>query len=261
MFQYAAARRLAFKRRAPLKLDLSELEGDPQRRYALNHLSIRADIATYAETQDLARKKPFYRKKTYIRERRFTFEPRIRFKVPPVYLQGYWASEKYFFDVQSLIRKEFEISTAASLENEALLSQISQDANPVAVHVRRGDYVGHGLHASQPMEYYRAAAAGIHAAAPDAKFYVFSDDPVWTKENLKLPYEVAYVSHNGENTNYEDLRLMTFCRHFVIANSTFSWWGAWLSARKGKTVYAPRKWFNDPSYDTKDLIPPGWIQI
>ena len=261
MFQYAAARRLAYKRKAPLKLDLSDLETYELHKYSLQHLSIRAEIASPEECQDLARRKPFYLKKTLIRERRPTYEPRLKWKVPPVYLKGYWGSEKYFDDVAPLIRAEFEVSTPPSSTNEAMLSEISEAPNPVAVHVRRGDYVGNAFHVSQPLDYYKAAATGLHQAAPDARFYIFSDDPQWVKDNLALPYDVVYVTQNDAETNYEDLRLMRLCKHFIIANSTFSWWGAWLSERKGKVVYAPRKWFNDPTYDTRDLIPKSWIQI
>lgn len=261
MFQYAAGRRLAYKRKAELKLDLSEMEEYALHKYSLQHLSIKAEVAEPSEFADLAKKKPFYMKKTFIRERRPTFEPRILFKVPPVYLKGYWGSEKYFKDVAPLIRSEFEVSTPPSQENARMLSEINQAANPVALHIRRGDYVGNKFHVSQPLEYYKAAAAGIHGEAEDARFYIFSDDPDWVRDNLKLPYDVVYLTQNDSDHNYEDLRLMRFCRHFIIANSTFSWWGAWLSERKGKIVYAPRKWFHDSSYDTRDLIPVDWRQI
>jgi hypothetical protein len=261
MFQYATARRLAYKRKAPLKLDIAELELDTLRTYSLNHLSISAQFATPDECKELARRKPFYRKKTFIRERRPTYESRIKFKVPPVYLKGYWGSAKYFDDIAPLIRAEFEVSTPPSVENAAMLSEIGNASNPVAVHVRRGDYVGNTFHYSQPMEYYKEATARIRKVAEDARFYIFSDDPDWVKDNLKLPHEVVYVNHNNSDAHYEDLRLMRMCRHFIIANSTFSWWGAWLGDGNGKIVYAPSKWFNDPTVDISDLIPQGWIQI
>ncbi|MNY43342.1 Glycosyl transferase family 11 [compost metagenome] len=92
-------------------------------------------------------------------------------------------------------------------------------------------------------------------------FYVFSDDPDWVAANLHLGYETTYVRHNDAAHNYEDLRLMSACRHHVIANSTFSWWGAWLNPARGKRVVAPLQWFRDEKMDTRDLMPPSWTRL
>lgn len=260
MFQYAAARRLAHKRNAKLKLDLTDIDADPLGRYSLSHFRIRAEVANSTEIRELTKGRPFFLKRTLVTERGSNYDPGLKHVVPPVYLKGYWASARYFDDVSSLIRREFDIATEPSPENSVLLSEICKEENPVALHVRRPK-ASQSLQATQPVEYYKAAAAGLHSVAANAKFYVFSEDPEWAKDNLCLPYETVYLGNNDASANYEDLRLMRFCKHFIIANSTFSWWGAWLSERKGKVVYAPRKWFNDPSYDTRDLIPSTWIQI
>ncbi len=260
MFQYAVARRLAYKRNAILKLDLTDIESDPFAHYGLSHLSIKAKIATSLEISELTKGRSLFLRKTLVSETGCNYDHGLKHRIPPVYLRGYWASQRYFDDVPSLIRRDFDVTIEPSPENSALLSEISKAENPVAVHVRRPQS-GQSFQVNQPPEYYKAAAAGLHSVAANAVFYIFSDDPEWAKDNLCLPYETVYVGHNDAKANYEDLRLMRFCRHFIIANSTFSWWGAWLSERKGKVVYAPRKWFNDPSYNTRDLIPSTWIQI
>ena len=92
-------------------------------------------------------------------------------------------------------------------------------------------------------------------------FFIFSDDQKWVKDNFKIKYPIAFIDHNASKKDYEDLRLMSLCKHNIIANSSFSWWGAWLNSNPKKIVIAPKEWFADPSIDTSDLIPPGWIRL
>ena len=112
------------------------------------------------------------------------------------------------------------------------------------------------------MSYYRRCVAAIKAKIDAPFFYVFSDDPVWVASNFFMSgSNVSIVTHNGPHHAFEDLRLMTHCQNHIIANSTFSWWGAWLSPYPDKIVLAPRRWFTDPRIDTSDLIPSDWIRM
>ena len=135
----------------------------------------------------------------------------------------------------------------------------------MSIHVRRGDYVSDAItqeiHGLSPLEYYAAAIQHIAHVAVQPHFFVFSDDPSWVRQNLHIDYPTTYVEHNTADRNYEDLRLMSLCRHHIIANSTFSWWGAWLGSNRAKMVIAPKRWFNTPDKDTRDLIPRSWIQL
>jgi Glycosyl transferase family 11 len=261
MFQYAIGRRLAYKRGVPLKLDLSAYDDPQSRPYDLHHLNIDAERATYQELDALARRKPFYRKKTLIRERHFHYEPRIAWKLPPVYLRGWWQSERYFADIREVLLDEFQVVDPPDQTNAGMIQEISAAESSVAMHIRRGDYLQTSYYASQPLTYYEQAAGHLVKETKDAHFYIFSDDPEWVQQNLKLAYPCTYVTHNDSAKNYEDLRLMSLCRHFVTANSSFSWWGAWLANRPGKIVFAPQKWFSDESINTADLVPTSWRRL
>jgi hypothetical protein len=125
------------------------------------------------------------------------------------------------------------------------------------------DKKANSIHGTCTLEYYERALAHIaRQIGEDMRVYIFSDDPEWTRQNLKAPFEAFYISHNGPEKNYEDLRLMSSCRHHVIANSSFSWWGGWLNPRKDKIVVAPQAWFQPASkLSSHDLVPASWIQL
>ena len=133
------------------------------------------------------------------------------------------------------------------------------------MHVRRGDYVS-DLKASNmlgalSLDYYHNAAQYVAARVANPTFFVFTDDPVWAKEHIRIDHPVIFVMHNRSNKAYLDMHLMSICRHNIIANSTFSWWGAWLNRNADKIIVAPRTWYRDTSYDTTDLIPEAWVRI
>jgi hypothetical protein len=280
MFQYAAARRIASVHDVPLKLDISWFESDHLRAYKLEHLHINAAIAS---PDDIARTKgrwctpgiagraarfaerlkPYYRR-SWVRQRHLYFDPNI-LRVPhTVYLDGYWQSEKYFRDIEHILRQEFTIKSAIDPQNEAMARKIRQ-TNSVSLHIRRGDYVSnvqtHQLHGVCSLEYYTAAVEKLGGTVEKPHFFVFSDDPQWAQQNLKLEYPVTFVTCNDADKDYEDLRLMSLCQHHIIANSSFSWWGAWLCTNPEKIVIAPQKWFNTTEQDTRDLIPAAWHRL
>lgn len=269
LFQYAAARRLAYKHDTSLKLDTSELlrqkilgGSDTQRFYELSPFNIEGDTLTIIDIISLNTFR--IPRLVTIKESHFHFDPQILNLPDNVYLQGFWQSEKYFADIGDTIRQELTVKERPNSRNRQMLQRI-QAGNAVGLHVRRGDYVTNPRHSQfhglcSP-EYYRKAIRYIGSRVQNPHFYVFSDDPEWYQDNMKTGFPTIYVGHNGPGKGYEDLRLMSSCKHFIIANSSFSWWGAWLSENKGKIVVAPKRWFAQPGNNTKDLLPRSWIKL
>jgi hypothetical protein len=180
-----------------------------------------------------------------------------------VYLAGYWQSEKYFKEIEDIIRRDFCLKSEPGPENAAMADEI-KGVPSVCVHVRRTDYVTdprtNQHHGTCSPEYYRNAACLVGSQVSNPHFFVFSDEPDWARANLELPVPTTFVTHNGSEKGYEDLRLMALCQHYIIANSSFSWWGAWLG-NSGGIVVAPKRWFNTEGRDTRDLIPAGWARL
>lgn len=278
LFQYAAGRRLACLHDVPLKLDLSwfgDLTGVTPRTFALSPFSICADPATEQEIARLyepvvGRIKHFLnimngnRGRTHIRGQYFHFDPSVLGLPDNILLDGYWQSEKYFHDIASVIRSEYEICVAPDARNREVLCAISS-CNAVSIHFRRGDYVTDGKTASRhgtcSDDYYKKAVALVATRVERPHFFAFSDDHAWVRESFKIPYPMTLIDHNNPDKAYEDLRLMSHCRHHIIANSSFSWWGAWLNPRADKIVIAPSRWFNESSSNTGDLLPASWLRI
>lgn len=283
MFQYAAARRVSHVRNVPLKLDLgwfgSSAAVDTARRYQLGVFSIRGEFATPEEIRKLTgrltnsiakrlrrtieRSRPVGRR-SWIMERGLQFDPDIFDIAGNVYLDGYWQSERYFADIQEIIRREFTLQVDPDPLTSGLCKR-AHEVESVSVHIRRGDYVWNPVtrhfHGTCPPDYYRSAARYIADMVKDVHFFVFSDDPAWVRENLTLESPATFVTHNGPDKGHDDLRIMTHCKHHIIANSSFSWWGAWLGRHPGKIVVAPRKWFADDTIHTGDPIPEGWVRL
>ena len=147
--------------------------------------------------------------------------------------------------------------------NKDLLEQITSDASSVSVHVRRGDYVSNKnaakFHGLTGVDYYKAVVKEMAKRVKNPKLYIFSDDPEWCKQNLKFTQLTTYISHNTDGS--EDMRLMKACKHNIIANSSFSWWGAWLNENPNKIVIAPKQWFSHSESNTKDVIPDSWQKL
>ena len=264
LFIYAAAKRLALANNAILKLDiLSGYVNDKfKRHYCLKHFNIDEPIASpwqsYISGWGVRRRKiarkirrriPF-RHKSYIKQKR-SLESRL-FSLPIsrcFYLQGYWQDERYFKDVEKVIRDSFVITTPHDREN-IRWAQILSESNAVCLHARRMNYKF-----ALPIEYYHRAVEFLTQKISNPHFYCFSDDPEWILKNINIDYPLTVIDHNKEDRNYEDLWLMTKCQHYIIANSSFSWWGAWLNPNPEKLVIAPANW----GYDT--AAPKGWKTI
>lgn len=186
-----------------------------------------------------------------------------------VYLQGYWQSEKYFKEVEDVIHNDFSFSIPPDDANQAILDKIAADSvfglEAVSVHIRRGDYSSdpktkahHGL---LPLGYYKSAMAVIEKRFHQVCYYVFSDDLAWCRKNLRFKGEAVFVDVNKKLQGWMDMRLMSRCHHHIIANSSFSWWAAWLNANKDKMVVAPQEWLSDSKLINKDMLPGDWLKI
>ncbi|MFH0972649.1 MAG: alpha-1,2-fucosyltransferase, partial [Patescibacteria group bacterium] len=178
-----------------------------------------------------------------------------------IFLDGYWQTEKYFKDIEDIIRSEFTLKTEYSNLNPELIAKISS-CNSVSMHIRRGDYITNQntneFHGICFLDYYKKAINLIAEKFPNPTIFIFSDDLKWCKENIKIKYPIVFVKGNK---NYEDLIMMSKCSHNIIANSSFSWWGAWLNNNPNKIVIAPQKWLNNPNINYSDIIPSTWIKI
>jgi hypothetical protein len=285
MLQYAMGRNIALKNNVELKLDISAFGTYTLHPYVLNNFNIIENIATDNEIKEFTQWKfeirdefkkiyhvfdktlnaihPYYKRK-YIKEQGFTFDPNILKVKDNAYLEGYWTSEKYFKEIEPVIRKEFIIKGEPDSSNAHLTSEIL-DTESISIHIRRGDYitdpVTNKIFSTGSMDYYTKAVEDIckHTSAPH--FFIFSNDLEWVKNNFSIPYPMHLVTINGPDTPHWDLHLMSLCKHHITANSTFSWWGAWLSTNKDKRIYTPKRWYKVDYIDQKDFFPDSWIKI
>jgi len=268
MFQYALGRTIAHRQGTSLALDVSSFPDRKRRQYSLGVFKIVEKFAPggpprQTRLRDLGLRLGLPGFTRILRERSFPFDPSVLEASGKVYLKGYWQSEKYFKEIEDIIRHEFCFKSEPDEENAAMAEKVKA-VTSVCVHVRRTDKANSPssmkIHGTCPVEYYRNAAAWVSSQTSNSHFFVFSDEPDWARANLELPGPTTFVSHNGLDKGYEDLRLMALCRHHIIANSTLSWWGAWLS-NSGGVVVAPKKWFKIEGKDTRDLIPERWVRL
>jgi hypothetical protein len=279
LFQYALGRRLSLDRHVPLKLDLSWYATQSSRSYQLDRFTIEAQFTNRSEIQALThalqqdtsslffrlsqRFLPFYQRRR-VYERRPGYDQNIILKTSRrVYLDGYWQSEKYFTEIANILRKDLRLRDPLHPINADYAQQIRSN-HAISLHIRRGDYLE--PHYSKVFyhcdeAYYRNAMDLMLRNYPDAHFFVFSDDPEWAKQNLSSYPKISYVENYSVKRDWELIYLMSLCRHHIIANSSFSWWGAWLNENPDKMVIAPQKWFVSPQKNTADLIPSTWVRL
>ena len=280
MFQYAAGKALATRLAVPLLVDRSFLD-DPasgtttRRELELDAFRLPLEFAGPAEVNSLRRAHdqrihrlanrlaPAIIKDRVFRERGTGFDPAFTKLRGPVFLEGYWQNEQYFNSIADELRTDlFVPRSAPSARNAELLTSI-QGATSASLHVRRGDYISdpnaNSFHGVCSVDYYMAGAKELAAEKGVDHFFLFSDDPDWVKANIKLPYPTTHVAHNTGRDNHWDLFLMKHCAHHIIANSSFSWWGAWLNAFPGKVVIAPKRWFQGSDAPASDILPATWL--
>ena len=279
MFQYAFGRALAVKNNTTLGLDLEYLldrtprKGFTFRNYDLDLFSIQAEMVQQATVP------MFYRsfgsgtmglllnkvRDTLLlapgKEKGFSLDEKKLMLGDETYLYGYWQSYKYFESIADTIRKDFTIRMPLPDHIQELKKEI-ESKNSVCIHVRRGDYVGNSVHEVVGRSYYDMALVKLKERTPIEHVYVFSDDIQWCKDALSFSFPTTYVGQEyaGERA-IGHFALMRACTHFIIPNSSFSWWAAWLGTSLSKVVIAPKQWFADGTIDTTDLIPQSWIRL
>lgn len=270
LFQYAFGRYLAHVHDVPLKLDVGAFDHYRLHRYSLCHFNIVEQFASPADIKELV---SLYRDDVPYFERSILsewamnpdFDPRlldldILKAGPNVFLDGYWSSEVYFKPIEHILRHEFRVKHPLERKNKEI-ARLLESCNSVSLHIRRGDYVTNPDCIVCTDDYYKQAVQLVAARVRDPHFFIFSDDPAWARENFRSEYPFTLVDHNDADTNYEDIRLMSLCKHNIIANSTFSWWGAWLNDNPEKIVVAPHRWFKRRDLDAANMIPAGWIRL
>ena len=270
MFQYAAGRALADRLGVELLLDLRDFKNYRLHCFGLDGFRIRGRKATADEMEPW----PEWRRRLSRRlsriglPSRFYFEPSFGYDPvwstlgDGVHLNGYFQSERYFAERAAQLRDDFTLVEPLRGEN-AEIAALARRCESVAIHVRRGDYLTdvktlsfHGV--CSPM-YYREAISLIRVRYNNPRFFVFSNDMQWARANLRLGGDALFVS-GGDRTPQIDVYLMANCRHHVIANSSFSWWGAWLGRHSEQCVVAPTPWFDSPLMKDDDLLPSAWLR-
>ena len=277
MFQYAAAKSLALLTQTKLKIDVSFLndrtprENFTYRDFKLDIFKLSFQIATSNEIQRFLTK-PFSNKKIdrirqkynphfIVRENSVNFNTELFNQSHNTYLEGYFQSEKYFISFENEIRDDFIFNRPEAQLNLEMVQKI-KDSNSIAIHFRRGDYISNPItnkfHGVCGIDYYKKAVESMNSKITDPVFFVFSDDIEWVKQNFKANGRVIYVDSSSES---EDLQLMSICKNHIIANSSYSWWGAWLARRNEQKVIAPKQWFTNYALNPEDLIPLRWERI
>lgn len=278
MFQYAAGAALASRTNSCLLLDVTTLKKYPQHQgYQLD--KIFAGDFKIASKLDLLRCLKFkyqsiarsgieissmngFVNSSLLTQKTHNFDDNIMIARPPCYLSGYWQSWKYFDHIDDMIRRQFKFKHDLSKQNASLRDMI-QSQNSVSVHVRRGDYVqnlnANKFHGTCSIDYYVNAIDEISRRILKPSFFIFSDDPVYARKIFSERLDVTYIDHNIEMHSYLDMQLISLCKHHIIANSSFSWWGAWLSNYEAKTIIAPKVWFSGSSEIMKDIYKENWI--
>ena len=279
LFQYAAAKALSLKHNTQLYIDTSFLEADPKNAYTKRQYELDCFVIQAKKLPtEMIKKIEFLqgksilnniRKKigikdsitTYL-EQGHQFNHQFNLLTDNTHLSGFWQSELYFNSISDTIRKEITVKSEFINGIEHYI-ELLKNCTSVSLHVRRGDYVNlkhaNEFHGTCSIEYYKKALHMMNEKHENLQVIIFSDDIKWCEENLQIQNKNKFYVLT--NDAIKDLYLMQKCDHHIIANSSFSWWGAWLNAKPNKTVIAPAKWFNSNEINSSDIIPDSWIKI
>ena len=275
MFQYAAGRSLAVANGCDFQLDVSGYKDYTLHNgFELDLFNIHATVATDEEISSLVSVQSRFSRfmstrlglsnQSHFVEKSFSFDRDIFNIRHSVYIDGYWQSYKYFESIALPLRTEFTPKNPLSDLNFCIAQQISK-VNAVSLHIRRGDYISNPVtnkvHGFLGIRYYEDAIRMILNKVSDPCFFVFSDDMDWARDNFQFISDVTFIEHNRGKKSYEDMRLMSLCKHHIVANSSFSWWGAWLGQNPNKIVLYPERWFVKNDRDTSALFPLEWSVV
>lgn len=280
MFQYAFGYTIAKKYNRTLKLDVSGFKRNGLRQYQLQSYPIKHETASKKEILALRyEQEPLIKCITrrftktkrkdspnYYREKKnepFVFNDSYP-KSDNIYFEGFWQNERYFYTSKDCLSKIFEPEASADESFNFYKNKITNSAS-VSLHIRRGDYAQntsalekHGL---CDLNYYTAAINKIVHEVPNPVFFIFSDDITWTKKNMPDLQHAFYIENIRDRTDALEMQLMKLCQHNIIANSTFSWWSAWLNQNPNKKVIAPRTWCLSTEFDSSDIVPRNWTRL
>jgi hypothetical protein len=278
MFQYAAGWSLAEAKKTIFKLDISAYSYYSMHKgYELDRVfSLQSAFASAADLKQILGwqryslcrrviKRPYFsslRKTSLLLESGFAYSD-LRPRVSDLaYISGYWQSEKYFLNYANEIREKFTFAPILDDANKKWAELIARK-NSVSIHVRRGDFF-HGKNASYhgvcTVDYFASAIRYIKERVSNVEFFIFSDDLNWAIRNINSTMPCHFIADNKGEKSFNDMRLMRLCKHNIIANSSFSWWGAWLNSNESKIVIAPTNWFV-AEIDTRDLLPATWVTL
>jgi hypothetical protein len=271
MFQYALGRAISIRRNEELVLDTMSYIKDKKRGFELDNYNVNYKSKNpfrgiiYDFIYKALNKQPIYRPKSILSEKKtFQFDKDV-LSENAKYLVGYWQNPEYFDNIRRFLLKEFEYNGHISELQQNMIKKIKSE-NSVAIHIRRGDYLetnNKSIYESMDLAYYMKAIEYLKREHNNLTFYFFSDDIDWCKENFCLDDKVTFVDSSISSSQHIDMLLMKSCNHFVIANSTFSWWAAWLSDNNGKIVIAPKNWYRDieKNSSAKELLLNDWVII
>lgn len=271
MFQYAAARAASVRTSSQLALDIRPLSASGERGYSLAAFRLRETVELVTEgpaPRRNGRIRNFFnsllRGERCFRESGFRYDPAVLSITPSLRIEGYFQSERYFADIAPAIREDFTPREDLLAEINLLAEKLIPSGPCISLHVRRGDYTNPAtmaVHGLLDAPYYEKALRLVTERIGQAlPICVFTDDPAWVRANLVLPGRVRFISEHT-STAQQDMILMSRCTHHITANSSFSWWGAWLNPGRDKVVVTPARWFQPAArLDTRDLRPDGWIQ-
>ncbi|MFK8037022.1 MAG: alpha-1,2-fucosyltransferase [Crocinitomicaceae bacterium] len=279
MFQFAAAVALSKEKKTTIGIETSEFLKPDSNNYTSRVFEL-GDVFNLVDAQIVSKKSYNYliednfffklKRKLFngsvFYETNLAFDPTINKLSKNGYIEGYFQSEKYFLKYRESLLSLFTFSKKPSIKTTQTIAKINKTSS-IAIHIRRGDYQKNreinNVHGVLPLSYYEDALK--HFDLSESHLLFFSDDIDWVKESFNFlnQVNVTYVNWNTGKDSWQDLFLMSNCKHFIIANSSFSWWGAWLSTNENKTVICPKQWFADKNLNknTSDLIPKRWIRI
>ena len=282
MFQFAFGYAVSKENNANIRLDLSgfntyglrdyelglfNVEENPELKskydFLLNRLNGKQNTILSKANRKMLRWLLRFTRFYFQEKEAFVFDQRVFNITIDTYFYGYWQNEKYFNKYRKELLEIFMLKNIHSKTNEYLHQIINSEA--VSLHVRRGDYVTNmntnSVHGTCDLEYYKRAVMEVLKSKQQAHFFIFSDDIDWAKDNLDFVDNKTFIRLEPDIPDHEEMHLMSQCKYNIIANSSFSWWGAWLNQNSDKKIIAPKKWLKSDSLDLNDLIPVSWVRL